>query len=401
MGEFERHSTFFSGFLNSNYLREKDKHIYKKETPLYKFNIIGAGMIGHEHIKATMLEGRATVHGIYDPNQKSVKEALHMIEESFRGHVVHVYDDLKAACEDPDVDGLIICTPNYTHKEIVEEAMKSGKHILLEKPMATTLKDAWIIQQWAESYRNVFQIGLQYRYKALYQEALYEAKERNSIGNIKTMMMTEHRLPFLDKVEQWNKFSELSGGTLVEKCCHYFDLLNLFANAKPFSVYATGGNAINFKDFQYEGKKADILDHANVIIIYENGIHASFNLCMFSPLFREDLTLCGDRGRLYGYENEDFLPYHKPSTHLEVLCGESAPAKITTPCYPETIQNSGHNGGTYYEHKAFVDAIAGKETKAATPAEGFWSIAVASAADESIQSGKVVNMREFLDRHLS
>ncbi|PJN91959.1 gfo/Idh/MocA family oxidoreductase, partial [Bacillus sp. mrc49] len=74
----ELNSNFFSSFLNVDYLSEEDKYIFKKEKQKYKFNVIGAGMIGHEHIKVTMLEGRATIHGIYDLDKKSIENTKRM-----------------------------------------------------------------------------------------------------------------------------------------------------------------------------------------------------------------------------------------------------------------------------------------------------------------------------------
>ncbi len=310
-----------------------------------------------------------------------------------------VYDSLAAACNDPEVDGLIICTPNYTHIEVLRAAVKSGKHILLEKPMATTIKDAYEITQLAKTYAPVLQIGLQYRYKSIYVEAIHEALERKSIGQIKTITILEHRVPFFDKVNQWNKFSKYSGGTLVEKCCHYFDLFNLFAQSKPVSVFATGSMAVNFVEFEYGGEKSDIIDNAFLIVTYENGIRANFNLCMFSPLHYEELVLCGDEGRLKASENKDFLPTGRPGTHLEILRGENHPSRITTPCYPTFLEASGHNGATYFEHVNFINNIQGQATTAATADEGFWSVVVGAAAEESVKTGRVVFTAELLERN--
>ena len=80
-------------------------------------------------------------------------------------------------------DGLIISTPNYTHLDVLKVAVKSGKHIFLEKPMATTVQDAYEIQKIAADSPAVLQIGLQYRYKAMYVEAIHEAQERKSLGH--------------------------------------------------------------------------------------------------------------------------------------------------------------------------------------------------------------------------
>jgi predicted dehydrogenase len=395
----EINNVIFSNFLNVKYLPEEDLYLYKREPAKYKFNVIGSGMIAQEHMRVTMLEGRGTIHGIYDRSQHSINQAQKMFGELYPDIDLKVYDDLTSACNDPEVDGLIICTPNYAHIEIVREAVKSGKHILMEKPMVTTLEDAYEMKKIAESYKATFQVGLQYRYKAIYTEARKEALDNKALGDIKTISIVEHRVPFLDKVDQWNKFSEYSGGTLVEKCCHYFDLFNLFAQSKPKYVYAVGGQNVNFVDFEYKGKKSDILDNAIVTVVYENGVKCSFNLCMFAPMFYEEITICGDEGRIRAYENENYLPEEGSQTHFEMMCAAHRPSVISTPCYPKIIQSSGHTGGTYFEHRYFIDNIEGKETDTATIEEGFWSVVVGIAAEESALTGEIVYIDELLAKY--
>jgi myo-inositol 2-dehydrogenase / D-chiro-inositol 1-dehydrogenase len=386
-------STFF------HYLPDRDRYLSASETPKYRLNLIGAGSNGQEHLRLTFLEGRAAVHGVFDPNPQSVKLAQETYKKFTSQDGLVVYDSLEAVCSDPAVDGLVIATPNYTHIEVVRTAIKSNKHILLEKPMATTLPDAYEILQLAEHYPAVFQVGLQYRFKAIYTEAIHEALERRTVGEIKTISILEHRIPFLDKVNQWNKFSRYSGGTLVEKCCHYFDLMNLFAASRPVQVYASGSMAVNFKEFEYAGEKSDILDNAFVIVDYANGVRASFNLCMFAPMFYEELIVCGDEGHLKAYEREDFLSVPRAKMGLEILNGESKPARLTTPAYPAHIESSGHNGATFYEHIGFMDNIEGKPARTATVEEGFWSVVVGAAAEESVKTGQVVKIEDLLARH--
>lgn len=392
----EINNVVFSSSLNVDYLAENDLYIYKKESARYKFNVIGSGMMAQEHMRVTMLEGRAVIHGIYDINDNSVNKAREMFERLFPNNPLVTYDSLEDACNDSEVNGLIICTPNYTHLNILRTAINSGKHILMEKPMVTTLRDALEMKIMTEGYNAVFQVGLQYRYKAIYASAREEVLKRGVLGEIHTISIMEHRLPFLDKVEQWNKFSEYSGGTLVEKCCHYFDLFNLFAGAKPLYVYAVGGQAVNFKDFKYNGKESDILDHAIVTVVYENGIKCNFNLCMFAPMFYEEIVICGTKGRLKAYENQDYLRDAKPQTYLEILTAEHSPSKISIPGYPKTIQTSGHMGGTYYEHKNFVDNMEGKITDTATVEDGFWSVIIGLAAEESVKTGEKVFIKDML-----
>jgi len=392
----EIQSRFMSLSSLFDYLPESDRYLSAKIEPKYKFNVIGAGNNGLEHIRLTSMEGRAAINGVYDPNPGSIESAQRAFSYRSPKAELMLYDSLEQACNDPGVDGLIICTPNYTHIEVVREAVKSGKHILLEKPMATTIQDAIEIKEIADDYAGIFQIGLQYRFKAIYVEAIHETLERKSIGDVKLINISEHRFPFLDKVNQWNKFSEYSGGTLVEKCCHYFDLLNLFAGAKPVKVFATGSMAVNFTEFEYENKRSDILDNAFVTIEYKNGVQAGFNLCMFSPMFYEEIVLCGDEGRLFASEKEDFLPGPRLKTQLEISRGEKYPSRVTTPNYPTYLENSGHSGATFFEHVAFVNNIDGKTTPTASAEEGFWSIVVGAAAEQSVKTGQPVLISDLL-----
>jgi predicted dehydrogenase len=381
------------------YLPDQDRYFVKPEEPKYKFNVIGAGANGNEHIRVTYLEGRGMIHGVYDPNPGSIQYARASASQFNPDHELVVYESLEAACSDPAVDGLIIATPNYTHLEVLKIAANSGKHILMEKPMATTVSDAYEIVKIARDYPAVLQIGLQYRYKTMYYEAIQEALVRKSIGNVKMVNIIKYRIPFLDKVNQWNKFSKYSGGTLVEKCCHYFDMLNMFAQSRPVSIFATGSQAINFTEFERDGEKSDILDNALVSVTYANGLRAGFTLCMFVPGFYEELVVCGDEGRLRSYEEATFLPTNRPSTYLEVMCGEDKPSRIMHPCYLTPIEESGHHGATFYEHIAFVDKIEGKPAQAATVEEGFWSVVVGAAAEESVRTGMPVLVDDFLKQN--
>jgi len=378
------------------YLPAKDRYLFSVESPRYKFNVIGAGVNGCEHVRVTLLEGRGTIRGVYDPNPGSIAMAQASFQRYKPNDALVVFPSLEEACNDPEADALIISTPNFTHLDVLKVAVQSGKHIFLEKPMATTVKDAYEIMKIAERYPAVLQIGLQYRFKSMYVESIYEALERHSVGEIKMVNITEHRVPFLDKVKQWNKFSKFSGGTLVEKCCHYFDLLNLFAQSRPARVFATGSQAVNFIHFEYDGEKSDILDNAIVSVEYQNGVRASFNLCMFAPMFYEEISICGDEGYLKAYERDDFLSIPRPKTHLEILKGEKKPTRVSNPCYPPHIEESGHNGATFYEHLNLIDNLDGKKTNTATVAEGFWSVVVGAAAEESVKTGQPVLIDEIL-----
>jgi predicted dehydrogenase len=156
--------------------------------------------------------------------------------------------------------------------------------------------------------------------------------------------------------------------------------------------------AVNFKEFEYDGDKSDIIDNAVVSVEYTNGVRASFNLCMFAPMFYEEITLCGDEGYLKAFEEEDFLTVPRPKASLEVMRGEARPSRICHPGYPSHIEESGHSGSTFYEYVNFIDSIEGKPNNLATVEEGFWSVVVGVGAQESIRTSKVVLIDELLQQ---
>ena len=189
---------------------------------------------------------------------------------------------------------------------------------------------------------------------------------------------------------------------MVEKCCHYFDLINLLADAMPVRVYASGGQAVNFLDFQKDGVPADIDDHAFVIIDYTNGVRANFTLNMFCHDFTEEMVVTGDRGRLVA--NELFNVHQQQPSKATIVLekGEWGASKQTDVTYAREIEKSGHHGATYYEHVAFVDQLDGKACESATPVQGLWSMIVASAAQHSIKTQQAVDIRAFmLDNNLA
>ena len=120
------------------------------------------------------------------------------------------------------------------------------------------------------------------------------------IGTVQQVSIREHREPFYSKVDDWNRFSQNTGGTLVEKCCHYFDLMNLIVGERPVSIFASGGQRVNHLDESYQGKPADILDSAYVIVDYPGGVKAMLDLCMFAEasLDREVVTVVGNEGKV-------------------------------------------------------------------------------------------------------
>ena len=103
------------------------------------------------------------------------------------------------------------------------------------------------------------------------------------------------------KVGDWNRFTRNTGGTLVEKCCHFFDLMHLVCRRAPVRVLATGGQDVNHLDEAYERRAVpDILDNAFVIVEFANGVRGALDLCMFAEggRFEQEITITGDLAKM-------------------------------------------------------------------------------------------------------
>ena len=152
--------------------------------------IVGAGMMGREHLRVSQLLGWADVQGIVDPDGGSLEWAC-ADWRLLTNAPLTIYRDLNEACGDEAVDAIVIATPNHTHGDVLHAVASSHKPVLLEKPMATTLADAMDIVNLARDYPAVIQLGMQYRFKAQYVEALQAVAAQRALGQVKTVAMSE------------------------------------------------------------------------------------------------------------------------------------------------------------------------------------------------------------------
>ena len=194
---------------------------------------------------------------------------------------------------------MVVASPSYTHVEILPDVLHAGLHVLAEKPLCTTIEDCRTVMEAARGYDGVAWMGMEYRYKPPITRLIDEVRD-GAAGRVHMVAIREHRFPFLVKVGDWNRFNRNTGGTLVEKCCHFFDLMNLITGAEPVRVCASGGQDVNHLDERYEGETPDILDNAYVIVDYNDGTRAMLDLCMFAEGSKneQEIAVTGDTGKV-------------------------------------------------------------------------------------------------------
>ena len=103
---------------------------------IIKYGIIGAGVMGQEHIQNINIIENAEVIAICDSNENSRNQAKMLVKESTK-----FYDNLEQLITNNIADAYVIATPNFTHFNILERILKTNKHLLVEKPLCTSTQD--------------------------------------------------------------------------------------------------------------------------------------------------------------------------------------------------------------------------------------------------------------------
>lgn len=356
-----------------------------------RYGLIGCGMMGQEHIRNVALLADADVVALYDPDPGMIEKAGALVPEA------DVAPDLDSLLSRQDLDALIVASPNDCHADHLRQiAAYPHRPVLMEKPLFTNPADRDRLIALADQYRAPIWVAMEYRYMPPIAAFLEQVEA--ATGGIKMLTIREHRFPFLHKVDDWNRFNVRSGGTLVEKCCHFFDLMRLILGSEPVSVMASGGQSVNHLDEVVNGAVPDIWDNAFVIVDFENGARAMLELCMFAEgsEFQEEISALGPKGKI-----EAKVP--GPSRFWSSDLGpEPIPQVVTSPRDPKgpvveefpidlTLKQAGdHHGSTYFQHLNFRNVARGLALPDVSFDDGLRAVEMGMAAQESARLGEAV-----------
>ena len=269
---------------------------------IIKVGIIGCGGIANgKHMPALAKVEGVEMVAFCDIIPERAKKAA----EEFGTPDAKVYEDYKELLKDESIDVVHVCTPNRSHSFITIDSLEAGKHVMCEKPMAKTYKEALAMCEAAERTGKKLSIGYQNRQTS---ENLYVKKcaENGEFGEIyygKALAIRRRAVPtwgvFLNEYEQ-------GGGPLIDIGTHALDLtLWCMNNYKPKycvgSVYHKLGEKFPTGNIFGEWKPGDLTveDSAFGFIVMENGatvmLESSWALNILDP--REAITtLCGTDG---------------------------------------------------------------------------------------------------------
>ncbi|MEO1475102.1 MAG: Gfo/Idh/MocA family oxidoreductase [Pseudomonadota bacterium] len=355
------------------------------------YGLIGCGMMGSEHIRNVALLDGATIGTVYDP----VAEQAHFGASLAHGaRIATSIDDLIA---DPTLDALIIASPNNVHVTQLERiASQRVIPIICEKPLFTVPEDAARIRRLETHYPAPIWVAMEYRYIPPVAAFLKAADQ--TTGGIKMLTMQEHRFPFLPKIGHWNRFNRNTGGTFVEKCCHFFDLMRLILRAEPVSVSATAGQMVNHIDEDYDGEPPDIWDGGFVIFDFDNGARALLELSMFADGSRwnEKIHAIGPAGmiecRIPGPQR--FWPEELgPSPHPELELSPRSPMGPQIQQIPlddDLTEAGDHHGSTFFQHQKFLNMLQDGGQPEVTLEDGLRSVQMGISAQKSAMEQRLI-----------
>jgi predicted dehydrogenase len=201
-----------------------------------KVGIIGCGAIAEQkYYMAISSIPEAEVVAFCDIIPKKAKALRRM----FKAEGAKIYEDYRELLKDDSIDIVHVCTPNVSHAPITVAALKAGKHVLCEKPMATTYKDAKLMCDTAKEEGKLLSIGYQYRCRPeqLFLKEMCENGELGEIYYAKAHALRRRGVP------TWGVFlkeEEQGGGPLIDIGTHALDItLWMMDNYKPKTVMGT------------------------------------------------------------------------------------------------------------------------------------------------------------------
>jgi myo-inositol 2-dehydrogenase / D-chiro-inositol 1-dehydrogenase len=367
-----------------------------------RYGIIGCGSMGREHIENIRAMGAAVVTAVADPTPASREQGAALVDGP-----VQLFESHRDLLASGLCDAVVIASPNFTHIDVMRDALATELHILVEKPLVTRIADGVeMIERAKAKRRGIVWVAQEYRYMPPVAEMIRIAHE-GGVGRLHQVAIREHREPFYPKVGDWNRFNANTGGTLVEKCCHYFNLMDFILDERPQRVFASGGQRVNHLDERYAGPNGprvpDILDSAYVIVEYPSGARASLDLCMFAEnsIDNEQVIIVGDEGKLESLLPSGVLRFGRREDwgRREVWGQPSGTGKgvAVRQVRDTNIKYPGqHFGASYVEHQKFAHAVRNGLAPEIPLEEGLRAVATGLAAHKSIDEGRVVALSEVL-----
>ncbi len=266
-----------------------------------KVGLIGTGYIGMVHLEMLRRLGGVEIVAVADPNIELARAAADKFGLS------RVYDSADALIADDAIEAVHNCAPNNVHFDINAKAIRAGKELLSEKPLALDSRESAALVALAEKHGTLTGIDFCYRYYPVVQEAAARAR-RGDLGDVRAFV--GHFLQdwlFFETDYSWRLDPEVAGqaNVVADLGSHWFDLVQFITGLKIAAVMAelhtclprrrkpkagplsfgTGAGADS------EEVAITLDDYASLFLKLENGARGNFTTCQAAAGRKVDIEI--------------------------------------------------------------------------------------------------------------
>jgi predicted dehydrogenase len=359
------------------------------------------------------VDPEVSVGAVADPDEESVRLRLELV-----GHGgARIYSSADAMLEDAaDYDGVVIGTRCYLHTTMAVKVASVGLPLFLEKPVAISLDEVETLREAFRGREDEVVVSFPLRHTPLFSKVL-DVVNSGRLGTI-NQIQAVNNVPYGGVYfGQWYRNYDQTGGLWLQKATHDFDCINLLAGSRPVSVAAMESRRVYGGDKPHDLRCSacdetetcpespqniarrgddggmyqdsdDNTDHwcafsrgienhdaGSALIMYENGIHASYsqNLVSRRSAYRRGATVVGYDATL----EFDLAPMEIRLIHH--YSGEVEQMHVD-------IGSDGHGGGDHILAESFLDVIAGRARPDSSLRDGLLSAAMCLAARESART---------------
>lgn len=244
---------------------------------IYNMAYIGFGGMASHHLKQSHELDRINVKGVFDINSERMEYAKSL--------GLYAYSSREEIYKDPEIDLVLIAVPNHLHRDFAIEALRSGKHVLCEKPATITSKEFEEIMHVSEETGKIFAVDQNRRVNKDFI-AMKRAVESGLLGDV---YVIESRVEGSRGVPKgWRTDPEQGGGMMLDWGVHLIDQLMYMYDSKVTEVFCK----------MYSIHYKDVDDNFHMTMTFENGITAHIEVSTNNFITHPRWYVLGTEGTL-------------------------------------------------------------------------------------------------------
>ncbi|UCM91402.1 Gfo/Idh/MocA family protein [Streptomyces marincola] len=212
-----------------------------------RYALIGTGSRGRDYVRALCRDHRdvAELVALLDPNPARLdyyEDLIRDLGTGAAGPARYGADDVERMITEQRVDRVVVTAPDHTHADVIARALRAGADVITEKPLTTDAEGTRRITEALRETGRDLVVTFNYRYSPR-NSALRELIASGAVGEVtgvqfEWVLDTQHGA---DYFRRWHREKQNSGGLLVHKASHHFDLVNWWIDDTPHRVFASGG----------------------------------------------------------------------------------------------------------------------------------------------------------------